>query len=76
MANPNDPFDAISPQSLRDPPDEIYVITPSDGNTLSPAVRSLRCAGAGNIQVTRPGAGARLRGRRDPLRPVRPGVGA
>ncbi len=52
MANPNDPFDAINTQSLRDPPDDIYPITPSDSADLSPAVRSLRSVGAGNIQVT------------------------
>ena len=52
MANPNDPFDSVNAQSLLDPPDDIYPITPSNTDTLSPACRSLRAAGAGNIQVT------------------------
>ena len=52
MANANDPFDALSTQSLRDPPEDIYVITPDDSNDLNPAVRSLRSVGAGNIVVT------------------------
>lgn len=51
MANANDPFDNINVQSLRDPPDSIYVITPSDSVDLAPAVRSLRAGSNGNIQV-------------------------
>jgi hypothetical protein len=50
--NANDPFDAISAQSLRDPPDDIYPITPDDDNDLSPAVRSLRVATGGVVVVT------------------------
>ena len=42
----------LSAQSLRDPPDDIYVISPDDSNDLNPAVRSLRAGGAGNIVVT------------------------